>query len=536
MPKTLICKLKKTKIMTSQLTYWHCIQKDLQLKFSLSQYQAWLGQIQFVKLSNIGKVITLQVPTKFHKDRIEKKFKTELLNSINKYYTKATTIHFELAPKVMTEDILIDSIYENIDLKSKSPTPFQAKSNQPTRSYTTSKTKPNPNELGIFESAESIQSRPSFSVLPKQNIHNLNSKFTFDTLVGAEYNELAISVAKAIIKQPGSLYNPIFLHSPTGLGKTHLLQAIGHKFMEVYPSYNIRYTTSEAFLNHYTECMRTGKGNEFHQYYRSIDLLLIDDIQTLTNKTSTQEVLFHTFNELHQQNKQIIVTSDRNPKSLNGFQDRLISRFEWGMVLDLPTPSLEDKIAIIKSKVINLKLSLDNQQITQIAQSIQTNIRDIEGVLNQIQARQNFNDTFSISTLESILKPYYGVMHQGLMQLTYNQPPQKNPTNPSKPINFVHSTSTLSDSQGNSIIQLVAKQMQIDIADIFSKKRTQKINQVRQITIYLLFTRYSFSCRRICQLLQKKSHSTILHSVNKVTTELKSNPEIINWINQISLA
>jgi chromosomal replication initiator protein len=548
--------------MTTTNTYWNCVQEDLKLKISLSQYQAWLSRVNFVKTTNLGKSAILEVPSKFNLERIEKKYKQDLLNSMNKYYPNVSQIEFVIKKLDPDEVEFVDALITSKTPINK-PNDDANQENQPQhdgilesraisdenkRPTTKSSKKFQNGSQEIFDSSSNsdttlaVDKAKTYSVLPKQNIHNLNARFTFESLVSAGYNELAVSVAKAIVRQPGKLYNPVFIHSSTGLGKTHLLQAIGHKVLEMYPSFNIRYTTAETILNHYTACMQKGRGNEFHEYYRSVDLLMIDDIQFFTNKISTQEVLFHTFNELHQQNKQIIITSDRSPKSLNGFQDRLISRFEWGMVLDLSQPSMEDRIAIIKQKITEINIKLSDEQIIHIAQNVQTNIRDLEGVLNQIQARVAFQPNLSIDDdfLNKILQPYLGVVNQGLMQFSYNSNASQYEPEPlastltkAQKAQFAR-TNTYSGTQSqlsipntqpnlkglrydyNKVFEAIALKMRISKEEIISKKRDKTTAIARQIMMYILYQKYGLSTTKIGQIVGNRKHTTALHAINKV--------------------
>ncbi|MGL4759196.1 MAG: chromosomal replication initiator protein DnaA [Patescibacteria group bacterium] len=547
--------------MTAINAYWNFVQEDLKLKLSLSQYQAWLSHVNFVKTTNLGRNAILEVPSKFNKERIEKKYKQDLLCSMNKYYPKVDHIEFVIREEALKDDAFIDAIITSQSKSDDGQTEGKIVStndvleSKPVKTFTK-----NGKKTAYQDSTEDLisnsgvqlldnqeQVKNNYSVLPKQNIHNLNNRFTFESLVVANYNELAISVAKAIIRQPGKLYNPVFIHSATGLGKTHLLQAIGHKILEAYPSFNIRYTSSETFLNHYTACMQKGKGNEFHEYYRSVDLLMIDDIQFLTSKVSTQEVLFHTFNELHQQNKQIIVTSDRSPKQLSGFQDRLISRFEWGMVLDLGQPSFEDRVAIVKQKVAELNLNMSDEHVLLIAESIQTNIRDIEGVVNQIQARIAFRPNVVIDSmfLNKVLSPFAGIINQGMMQFSYNPEGtnlNKSASTNSRELNLpeIYTKAMQNDVNlksvklnYNKLYEAIATNMRVSKDELNSKMRDKQTALARQIAMYVLSKKYRLSSTKIGQLIAKRKHSTVIHAVQKIETVITTNQAIRDLVNII---
>ncbi len=541
--------------MTVINAYWNCVQDDLKLKISLSQYQAWLSRVNFVKTTNLGKNAILEVPSKFNKERIEKKYKEDLLTSLNKYYPKVTQIDFII--KEPTEDELYDQdkfVEALIASQSSQDTKGQVKEKSEQQNYNRGYTKSKMHDSGvssqdlIVNSDQDIQPLITYSVLPKQNIHNLNSKLTFENLISTTYNELAISVAHAIIKKPGQLYNPVFIHSSTGLGKTHLLQAIGHKVLEVYPNYNIRYTTSETFLNHYTACMQKGRGNEFHEYYRSVDILLIDDIQFITNKVSTQEVLFHTFNELHQQNKQIIFTSDRSPKQLSGFQDRLISRFESGVVLDLGQPTTEDRIAIIQHKLQTLGIALNDKYIHLLAENIQTNIRDLEGVLNQIKARCTFQPDLAIDEIfmTKILSPYIGIINQGSMQFTYNPTSliEHNQVLSQLPVLAANNPIKLSKrakvelrgsrhTDYNKIFEIIAIKLHVSKEEVMSKKRDKNTALARQIIMYSLIKKYGLSTTKVGQLIGGRKHPTVLHAIKSIQNKSLKNKQFQDMVSMI---
>ena len=541
--------------MTVINAYWNCVQDDLKLKISLSQYQAWLSRVNFVKTTNLGKNAILEVPSKFNKERIEKKYRQDLLASMNKYYPKVCQIDFIIKEPTeaqqLDQDQFVEALIASTDPELNSKDLYHSPNSYASR--TPSKSKKHDSGVvsqDLIVSTTEAENSPliSYSVLPKQNIHNLNSKFTFDNLVSTTYNELAVSVAHAVIKKPGQLYNPVFIHSSTGLGKTHLLQAIGHKVLEIYPNYNIRYTTSETFLNHYTACMQKGRGNEFHEYYRSVDILLIDDIQFITNKVSTQEVLFHTFNELHQQNKQIIFTSDRSPKQLSGFQDRLISRFEWGMVLDLGQPTTEDRIAIINHKLQTLNLTLSDRQIHLIAENVQTNIRDLEGVLNQIQARVEFQPNLQIDEvfLTKILAPYIGIINQGSMQFTYNPTAliEHNQTLGNLPVLAGNKPSKLSKlakvelrgskhTDYNKIFELIAIKLHVSKEEIMSKRRDKNTSLARQIIMYSLIKKYGLSTTKVGKLIGGRTHPTVLHAIKSIQSKSLKSKQFQDMVSMI---
>jgi chromosomal replication initiator protein len=342
------------------------------------------------------------------------------------------------------------------------------------------------------------------SALPSPNLNNLNPKYTFENLVVSGHNELAVSVAKSILREMGTLYNPVFIHSKVGLGKTHLLQAIGQKALENEPSLKIKYATCETFFNHYLTAIQKNQSAQFRHYYRNVDLLLLDDIQFINGKNSTQEAFFHTFNELHQQNKQIIITSDKPPEMLGLVEDRLVSRFKWGMVVDIMDPNLEDRLAILKDKIERLQIILSTDQILQIAQTVTTNVRDIEGVLNQIVAKLKMTGQREMEQkwLDKILKTE----------------------------NF--ETETVINKSPEKVLQIVAKLHSTTQSEIIGKSRDKNVSTARQIIMYLWHKNFGLSLPIIGKML-KRDHTTILHGTQKIQKEIQNDPQIAIKIKEI---
>jgi chromosomal replication initiator protein len=303
----------------------------------------------------------------------------------------------------------------------------------------------------------------------------------------------------------GKLYNPLFIHSKVGLGKTHLLQAIGNKTLEVKPNYNIKYIPAETFINQWIISLQRKETNYFREYYNSIDLLLIDDIQFFAGKESTQEVFFHIFNYLHQNNKQIVLTSDKPPQDLIGIPERLVSRFNSGMVVDIFPPELEDRLSILKDKVARLNLPLDDQKIFKIAQAINTNIRDLEGVLNKIQARIRLMPhlEFTDQELESLLSVYQG-------QIT-------NPDLLTKSIDTV---------TPETILQTVCRLFSIDKSDLLGSSREKNVALARQIAFWLCKHELDLSYPVIGKLFGGRNHTTVMHGYNKIQELLENDHKI----------
>ena len=314
----------------------------------------------------------------------------------------------------------------------------------------------------------------------------LNPSYSFDNFVIGPSNQMAYNANLAVAKKPGVLYNPLFIYGGTGLGKTHLLQAAGNKAIKNGKS--VIYVTIEQFMNDFTFSIKNKNMEHFREKYRKCDLLLIDDIQFLSGKEQTQEEFFHTFNELHNEKKQIIMTSDRQPSQIGGLVDRLKSRFEWGLIADIQNPELETKIAIIEKKSELNGIQLEKDVINYIATSLDNSIREIEGVLIRINASAHLlNQEINLELVQSLLKE----------QIKEQKDNIKLP----------------------DIILVVARELNIKPSDIKSKKRTATVANARRVVIYIARELTLNSMPDIAKFLGMKDHSSISHNIKK-TNEL----------------
>jgi chromosomal replication initiator protein len=451
--------------MPATRDYWPLVLENLRTKISGSSYKAWFSRLEFVSTSNQGRKLIIGVPSAFNKNYIESKFKSELRDAISKYY-----------PQVIHID------YEIIQVLQSSPT-------EPVQQILEEISHLQGQEVDLATNPEKLS-----SYLPRKSLNNLNPKYTFENFVITGNNELAVSVCQSVINQPGSLYNPVFIYGGVGLGKTHLIQAVGQKMLEKNPSFNIKYIPCETFVNQFLLALQKRKMDEFREYYRSIDLLLVDDIQFIAGKEATQEGFFHTFNELHQLNKQIILTSDRAPKSLGGIEERLVSRFEWGMVVDISKPDLEDRISILQDKTDRLGLQMSSEQLIFVAARIDSNVRELEGVLNRIQAKlrlmpgQNLTDEI----LQTMVNDYLG----------------KSPIQ----IHFPSSHNNTPDR----ILQAVCRLFGLSKADLLGASRQKNIALARQITFWFYKHELDLSYPTIGKLFGGRDHTTVMHGCNKI--------------------
>ncbi|HNK63237.1 MAG TPA: chromosomal replication initiator protein DnaA [Anaerolineales bacterium] len=321
---------------------------------------------------------------------------------------------------------------------------------------------------------------------PKPRHVTLNPRYTFDTYVVGSGNRLAHAACQAVAEKPARAYNPLFLYGGVGLGKTHLLHAIGNACHA--SGLNILYVSSEEFTNDLIAAIRTHTTQAFRDKYRSADVLLIDDIQFIAGKESTQEEFFHTFNTLHGQDKQIIVSSDRPPKSLVTLEERLRSRFEWGLTADIQAPDLETRLAILRSKAERTGRNISDEILEGIAQRVQSNIRELEGALNRIIA---YADLSGASLTPSLVE----VALADLLPETRNVPPAK-------------------------VLEAVAAHAEIEVNDLISQNRSSKIAVPRQLAMYIL-SKIQISSPQIGELLGGRDHSTVLHGIKKVSEDEK---------------
>jgi len=333
---------------------------------------------------------------------------------------------------------------------------------------------------------------------PKENIvsqnvdrFGLNPKYVFDNFVVGRGNELAHAACRAVVNNLGKAYNPLFIYGGVGLGKTHLLQAVGNEAAK--KTDKILYTTSEKFTNNYIQAVQTGKAKDFKNMYRNVDVLLVDDVQFMGGKDGTQEEFFHTFNELQQSDKQIVMTSDRPPKSIPAIEKRLISRFESGMVADVGKPDIETKIAILEQKSLEKNFPLDKDVLMYIANNVQNNIRELEGALNKIIVIHQLNN--SIPTLKSV----------------------KNALS-----DYVSSLQVKSLTP-KEIIEVVSRFYEISVKDIIGNSRRKELVGPRQVAIFLIREELNTSYPSIGQEMGGRDHTTAMHAYNKILNDIKEN-------------
>ncbi len=340
---------------------------------------------------------------------------------------------------------------------------------------------------------------------PEQvELTRLNPKYTFDTFVTGASNRFANAAAVAVAEAPAKAYNPLFIYGDSGLGKTHLLHAIGHYARNLYPHVKVRYVNSEEFTNDFINSIRDDKAANFQRRYRDVDVLLIDDIQFLSGKMQTQEEFFHTFNTLHNANKQVVITSDKPPKQLSGFEERMRSRFEWGLLTDVQPPDLETRIAILSKKAIQEKLSVPDDVLEFIASKISTNIRELEGALIRVTAFASLNrDPVDMNLAQIVLKDLI----------------------PSEQSNQIDSA---------TIMVQTAAYFGLSIDDLQSASRTRVLVTARQIAMYLCRELTDMSLPDIGKEFGGRDHTTVMHAERKIRELMGERRAIYNQVTELT--
>jgi len=339
--------------------------------------------------------------------------------------------------------------------------------------------------------------------IPSSNGVGLNPNYTFATFIIGKNNELARAAAMAVSQNPGQVYNPLFLYGGAGLGKTHLLQAIGQEILKNNPNKKTVYLTCEKFTTEFISAITKGNIEKFKNTYRDIDVLLMDDVQFLAGKEGTQEEFFHTFNTLHQANKQIVLTSDRPPKAIPTLEHRLVSRFEWGMLADILIPDLETRIAILGAKCKEKNYSLSPEIINFLASAIQNNVRELEGALNKIIAYHQLNN--QQPTLESVKNIFNTALNHDRSQALTSR----------------------------RIIATVARYYDIKLEDLLGSSRKKQLVTPRQVTMYLMRTEIKASYPTIGQELGDRDHTTAMHAFEKINRAVADNATIQHDIHLI---
>nr|WP_282564723.1 chromosomal replication initiator protein DnaA [Liquorilactobacillus sicerae] len=435
---------------------WQFICDEFKKKLSTISYNTWLKAAKPISFSQ--KRLVIEVPTALHKDYWNANLSQQVISMIKNSINQTIKVYVKLPN-------------DPDPLKGEPAWRTDSPANQTT---------------AIIEKRQ-----PTFMRETK-----LNDKYTFETFVIGKGNQMAHAAALVVAEEPGALYNPLFFFGGVGLGKTHLMQAIGHQMLTNNPQAKVKYVTSEAFANDFINSIQTKRQEEFRQEYRSVDLLLVDDIQFFADKEGTQEEFFHTFNTLYDDKKQIVLTSDRLPNEIPKLQKRLVSRFKWGLSVDITPPDLETRIAILRSKADADRLAIPDDTLSYIAGQIDSNIRELEGALARVQA-------------------YASLLHSPITTSLA--------ADALKNLKLTGKSSELSIA----VIQdKVAKYFHLSISELKGKKRVKNIVIPRQIAMYLARELTDASLPKIGNEFGGKDHTTVIHAHEKISEMLETDSNL----------
>jgi chromosomal replication initiator protein len=428
---------------------WQSVLGEIELSISHANFTTWFKNTELIDRDDNS--VTIAVPNIFAKRQFEVKFDEQIKSVLEKNGVSPRRIHYTVkttGKKTISRETTLEAATTADELVSSQPRPIMSPSN------------------------------------------GLNPRYTFSNFIVGSSNDLAYTACQAVAANPGVKYNPLFLYGGVGLGKTHLMQAVGNEIAKSQPSSTILYISSETFVKEFLESIRFKKKG-FSDKYRNVDVLIVDDMQFIAGKEKTQEEFFHTFNALHQSNKQIIISSDKPPKSIPTLTERLRSRFEWGMSIDIQMPDFETRCAIVETKASLSGIELGRETVEYLAGNIKTNVRELEGALNQLLAYAEMRGVApDISTAE------------GLIGNTVRQ---------SRPQHLTP----------KQIIDKTARHFQIDVKEICSSKRDKHIVVPRQVAMYLLRSELHLSFPKIAIELGRKDHTTAIHSVEKIEKAVK---------------
>lgn len=459
---------------------WQAVLGEIELSVSRGNFITWFKNTKLVQQSD--ELVVIGVANVFVKQQLEKKYHELVTETLRKNGITPEHIEYKIIaikkPKVEDEEslLVVAPVTQSAARRSTnlSSTAVQSVATAPTVSGTS---------------------------LSHSYRQGLNERYTFDNFIVGASNELAFAACQSITQNPGKKYNPLFLYGGVGIGKTHLIQAAGNNFLANNPGAKVLYISTEQFVQEFVDALRFRKTAEFAGHYRSADMLIVDDIQFIAGKDKMEEEFFHTFNALHQGNKQIIISSDKAPKEIPTIQDRLRSRLGWGMTIDMQVPDLETRCAILQTKAFEHNINLPMDVAEYLANNVQTNIRELEGVLNRLLAFCEMRELEPNLTIASSL---LGVSKTRPKHLSAKQ-----------------------------IIERTARHFQVPIEDILGPKRDKDIVVPRQVAMYILRSELHLSFPKIARELGRKDHTTAIHSVEKIENESKFDANLRTAISEI---
>ncbi|HJP96885.1 MAG TPA: chromosomal replication initiator protein DnaA [Candidatus Saccharimonadales bacterium] len=449
-----------------QDTLWQAVLGEIEISVSRGNFVTWFKNTALLRLDDESAVIG--VPNVFIKQQLERKYNELITQTLRKNGIESQQvsykIHSPLSRAKQTDDPVV--------------------------------LQPSP-----AKNAPTVAAKPQTNALAHTYRQGLNEKYTFDNFIVGSGNELAYAACQGVAAQPGTKYNPLFLYGGVGIGKTHLMQAVGNAVLAHNPDARVVYVSSEQFLQEFVDAVRFKKNTDFADFYRSADVLIVDDIQFIAGKEKVQEEFFHTFNALHQASKQIIISSDKPPKDIPTLEERLRSRFVWGMSIDMQTPDFETRCAILQTKAHNHGIELTTDVTDYLATNVQTNIRELEGALNQLLA---FCEMRGLDPSVSVATSLLGASQTRPKHISAKQ-----------------------------IIERTARHFQVPIEDIMGPKRDKDIVVPRQVAMYMLRSELHLSFPKIARELGRKDHTTAIHSVEKIEKESQFDADIRAAISQI---
>ncbi len=445
---------------------WQAVLGEIELSISRGNFVTWFKNTVLLKRDD--ERIVIGVPNVFIKQQLERKYNDLVIDTLRKNGVSASTveykIHTSLTPTQREEDPMV--------------------------------LKPSPGS-----NRAPIHLKPQTTALTHTYRQGINDRYIFDNFIVGSGNELAYAACQAIAAQPGTKYNPLFLYGGVGIGKTHLIQAVGNAVLAANPQARVVYVSSEQFVQEFVDALRFRKNTDFADFYRGADVLIVDDVQFIAGKEKIQEEFFHTFNALHQANKQIIISSDKPPRDIPTLEERLRSRFVWGMSIDMQIPDFETRCAILQTKAGAHGIGLAHDIVEYLATNVQTNIRELEGALNQLLA---FCEMRGLEPSMSIVSSLMGASQSRPKHLSARQ-----------------------------IIERTARHFQIPMEDILGPKRDKDIVVPRQVAMYMLRSELHLSFPKIARELGRKDHTTAIHSIEKIEREAINDADIRSAISSI---
>ncbi len=425
---------------------WQAVLGEIELSVSRASYVTWFKNTHMIKQRD--DLVVIGVPNVFIKQQLERKFNDLIAATLEKNGLKPARIEYKI--------------------------------------HTVDNGKP-AEEESVLAQHTPKSTRSAGSAITHNYRQGLNERYTFDNFIVGSSNELAYAACQAIVAEPGTKYNPLFLYGGVGIGKTHLIQAVGNAVLAKNPDARVVYVSTEQFVQEFVDALRYKKNTDFAGFYRGADVLIVDDVQFLAGKEKIQEEFFHTFNAIHQGNRQIIISSDKPPRDIPTLEERLRSRFVWGMSIDMQNPDFETRCAIIQTKAQNHGIVLPSPVVEYLANLVQTNIRELEGALNQLLAFCEMRD----------LEPSLAVT-TSLLGSVKTRPKH---------------------ISARQIIERTARHYQIGMEDIMGPKRDKDIVVPRQVAMYILRSELHLSFPKIARELGRKDHTTAIHSVEKIEKE-----------------